>query len=80
MMTVDNRCPLCGGIKKNGEMTFTVDMKDSLLVIRNVPATVCSLCGNEWLSDSVVENIEDIVSETKRNHSQIEVMQYSLVA
>jgi len=29
-------CPLCGGHKKQGTTTFTVDMRDTLVVIRNV--------------------------------------------
>jgi YgiT-type zinc finger domain-containing protein len=73
-------CPFCGGCKKQGTTIFTVDMRDTLVVVRNVPATICSLCGNAWLNDQVAENIENIVEEAKNNHRQMEVIQYRKAA
>jgi YgiT-type zinc finger domain-containing protein len=73
-------CPLCGGHKKQGTTTFTVDMDETLVVIRNVPATLCALCGNEWISDEVASSIESIVEEAKSIHRQVEVTQYRKVA
>ncbi len=80
MNSIENICPLCGGLKKQGTTTFTVDMVDTLVVIRKVPATLCSLCGNEWLSDEVAANVESIVEEAKNIHRQVEVTQYRKVA
>jgi YgiT-type zinc finger domain-containing protein len=73
-------CPLCGGHKKRGTTTFTVDVEDTLVVVRNVPATVCALCGNEWLSDEAAGNIEQIVEEAINNNRQMEVTQYRKAA
>lgn len=80
MTSVESNCPLCGGVKKQGVTTFTVDLENTLVVVRNVPATVCSLCGNEWLSDEVAESIEQIVGEAKKEHRQLEVTHYRKVA
>lgn len=80
MKSTKDICPLCGGHKKQGTVTFTVDMEDTLVVVRNVPATVCSLCGNEWLSDEVAAGIERIVEEARNNHRQLEVTQYRKAA
>lgn len=71
-------CALCGGQKKDGFTTFTVDLKDTLVVIRNVPATVCSLCGNEWLKDDTAEAIERIVDDARRHHRSVEVTQFHI--
>ena len=38
-------CPLCGGRKAPGTTTFTSDIGSGVVVIRDVPATVCSQCG-----------------------------------
>jgi len=38
MNSTKNICPLCGGNKKQGTTTFTVDVEDTLVVVRNVPA------------------------------------------
>jgi len=40
-------CPLCGGKKKLGTTTFTADLGFGVVVVRNVPATVCSQCGED---------------------------------
>ena len=67
-------CPSCGGNLVEGETTFTVDFGSGVVVIRNVPATVCSQCGMEWLDDSITDKIENIVKEAKEKHSVVEVM------
>lgn len=77
---LDQICPLCGGHKKQGATTFTVDMGNPLVVVRDVPATICSLCGNAWLSDEVAGDIEIIIEEPKKNHRQMEVTQYRKAA
>ena len=47
-------------------------------MIRETPATVCSLCGEEWISDKVAENIEAVVREAKMKNRMIEVVNFSL--
>ncbi|MFO7980559.1 MAG: type II toxin-antitoxin system MqsA family antitoxin, partial [Candidatus Aminicenantes bacterium] len=37
-------CPSCGGGLEKGETTFTVDFGSGVVVIRNVPATICTQC------------------------------------
>lgn len=80
MSAIEDICPLCGGHKKQGTTTFTADMGDTLVVVRNVPAILCSLCGNAWLSDEVAASIEIIAEEAKKNHRQMEVTQYRKAA
>ena len=77
MKSNNSKCPICGGAKREGKVTFTVDLKDSLIVIRNTPATICSLCGEEWISDEVAESIEGIVNEAKDKNRVIEVVNFS---
>jgi len=78
MKTTDTKCPICNGKKEQGKVTFTVDLGTNLIVIRDTPATVCSICGEEWISDEVAENIEALVEEAKAKNRIIEVVNYSL--
>ncbi len=71
-------CPLCSGHKIASTTTFTVDLGSSLIVVRNTPATVCSLCGEAWISDSVSENLEQVVAEAKAKQRVIEVVDFEL--
>ena len=38
-----NVCPMCSGKKKDGTATFAVDLKDTVVVVRDVPASVLFL-------------------------------------
>jgi len=67
-------CPLCGGEKIEGKTTITVDLGYGLVVIRDVPATVCVLCGADWVDDVVADTIECIVDEARKKQSQMEVI------
>ncbi|MEA1947028.1 MAG: type II toxin-antitoxin system MqsA family antitoxin [Thermodesulfobacteriota bacterium] len=69
-----NLCPLCNGNIENGTTTFTVDYKSGVVVVRNVPAFVCSQCGEAWLNDDMSANMEEIVEEARAKHKQFEVI------
>jgi YgiT-type zinc finger domain-containing protein len=71
--TSPDRCPLCGGVKKEGKTTFTVDLGFGVVVVRDVPATVCSQCGADWIGDAVSERLEGIVNDARKKHHLVEV-------
>ncbi len=73
-------CPVCGGSKAEGRTTFTADLKQTLVVVRDVPATICSLCGNEWIADEIASVLEKIVQEAKNKSHIFEVTKFSKAA
>ncbi len=68
-----DKCPLCGGTKKQGKTTFTVDLGDGVVVVRDVPATVCSQCGADWIEDAIAGKLEIIVDNARKKHNLVEV-------
>lgn len=66
-------CPLCGGEKQAGKTTFTVDLGFGVVVVREVPATVCSQCGADWIDDTIAEKLEKIVNDARERHNLVEV-------
>ena len=68
-----NTCPLCGVRKKAGRTTFTVDLGFGVVVVRDVPASVCSQCGADWIEDSIASKLEEIVNDARRKHHIVEV-------
>ena len=68
-----DKCPLCGGNKKAGKTTFTVDLGFGVVVVRDVPAMVCSQCGADWIEDSIASKLEEIVSDARQKHRIVEV-------
>jgi len=67
------KCPLCGGSKKPGKTTFTSELGFGVVVVREVPATVCSQCGADWIEDTIASKLEEIVDEARRKHHTVEV-------
>jgi hypothetical protein len=43
-------------------------------VVRNVPAFVCTQCGEEWIDDPTAVKLEAIAAKAKAQNTQIEVM------
>lgn len=66
-------CPLCGGEKKAGKTSFTVDLGFGVVVVREVPAKVCSQCGADWIDDGISEKLEKIVDDARQKHKLVEV-------
>lgn len=73
--SLNSACPLCGGKKEAGFTTFTVDLDSSVVVVRKVKATLCSQCGEEWISPEAALEIEAIVEKARREKPQFEVVE-----
>ncbi len=68
-----DKCPLCGGTKKQGNTTFTVDLGVGIVVVRDVPATICSQCGADWIDDAIASKLEAIVNDARQKRHTVEV-------
>lgn len=75
--SLTEKCPLCGGSKKEGKTTFTVDLGFGVVVVRDVPAMVCSQCGADWIGDSIAARLEEIVNDARTKHHMVEVTSLS---
>ncbi len=71
-----NQCPLCKGLKIDGTTTFTVDLIQSLVVVRDVPAKVCKQCNEIWIDDKIAEKLEKITENIRKHPKQIEVVYF----
>ena len=67
-------CALCGGKRVPGRTTFSADLGTGVVVVRNVPATVCDQCGAEWIDDATAAELEGVTDDARRRGAQIEVL------
>ena len=74
------RCPLCGGEKQPGTTTFAVDLKFGVVVVRKVPAFVCTQCGDAWIDDPVAAKLERLIAEARRKQAVLAVTRRQQVA
>jgi YgiT-type zinc finger domain-containing protein len=71
-------CFMCKGIVQDGFSTFTADMGSCIVVIKNVPSSVCGQCGEASYSDEVAQRLEQIVHNvTGSAGAEIAVVSYS---
>ena len=71
-------CFLCKGDMENRQVTHTVDLGNCIVIVKNVPAKVCSQCGEVWYSGTVAKQLERIVNVvTNTAITEIAVVSYS---
>lgn len=80
MSTNHGRCPLCGGAKQPGTTTFAVDLQFGVMVVRDVPALVCAMCGDAWIEHQTVKKLEAVVANARREKAQVEVTHWLSIA
>jgi YgiT-type zinc finger domain-containing protein len=73
---VSERCPLCGGCKQPGKTTYSVDLGSGVILVRNVPATVCAQCGEAWIEHHTAQKLEQITQEAREKGLQVEVVAF----
>lgn len=62
MMSSD-MCALCGGKLREGVTELVMKIGDEVVVIKKVPALVCSCCGEAYVTPEVSEKIDEVTEE-----------------
>ncbi len=71
------KCIVCkNGNTEQGKVTVSVDKKDTVVVIRDVPAQVCTTCGEEYIDAQTMKQIEKLVESAQKAGMNIAVQQY----
>lgn len=71
----ESKCWICENARlENGQTTYSVDLGFTLVVVRNVPARVCTQCGEEWIAPATARQLEEITEEARRKNHQLEVV------
>ena len=60
-VNVSFKCPECGQQVKDDVIEMVFELRDTHVTVRNVPAKVCSNCGQEFVDGYVAENINRLV-------------------
>ena len=74
-------CNMCFKTKKIATTTtFTVEYKNCIIVIKNVPCQECPLCGEVTFTDEVSRKLEKIVTRAKEILQEIAVIDFTKAA
>ena len=71
-------CFMCKGTTHEKFSTFTTDMGGCIIVIKNVPSSVCGQCGEVTYANEVAKHLEKIIHSISNSSStEIAVVSYS---
>ena len=69
-------CFMCKGDLEVKKVNYVVDLEDTIIVIKGVPAKVCTQCGEQYFDDETAENIERIVNQLKQLRAEVTIVNY----
>lgn len=78
---LEMKCLSC----KNGNMeasttTYFADLKNCIIIIKNVPCYKCEQCGEILFSASVAEKLDVLMDKAEALASELTIMEYDKIA
>jgi YgiT-type zinc finger domain-containing protein len=71
-------CVICRrGNRTPGKVTHTFHRGETIMVIRDIPADVCDVCGEPYLSSEVAKVIEKLVNDAVSKGAEVEILRYA---
>lgn len=70
-------CFMCKGELTKKKVNYMVDLESTIIIIKGVPAKVCSQCGEQYFEDETSENIESIVNKLKDLSTEVTIINYN---
>ena len=61
------QCPECGGKIYDRSITMTYDVRNTRIVIKNIPAKVCKKCGHELLNGHTAKDVDLLVNRVSED-------------
>ena len=69
-------CYMCKGEVIEKKVNYMVDLENTIIIIKGVPAKVCTDCGEQYFDDKTSENIENIVNKLKDLSTEVTIINY----
>ncbi len=68
---------MCKGNLEEKKVNYVVDLENTIIIIiKGVPAKVCTQCGAQYFDDEIAENIEKIVNQLKQLTTEVTIVNY----
>lgn len=65
------KCLYCGGEMKKSISSYTVDRKGYHLFIKEIPAYVCTQCGEKYFDEDEVEAIQKLIQKIEAGIEEV---------
>lgn len=67
---------MCKGDLIEKDVNYLVDLDRSIIIIKSVPARVCSQCGEKFFDDDVAEKLEKMVNQLKELNTEVTIVNF----
>ena len=72
------KCVICKqGETVQGAVTVTLERGEMTLVVKNVPAQVCEVCGEEYIDEDASQRLSEVAEKEAKNGVALEVREYA---
>lgn len=72
----NDRCYFCGGKLKPGLATLPFVVGSSVVIVKQVPAEVCSQCGEAVMISEVAEVVDGLLKQAQRSGFEVSIVTY----
>lgn len=69
-------CIMCKGLTEKKTVNYILDLDNTIIIIKDVPANVCKQCGERYFDNDVMENLEKIVNNLRTVSTEMSVVSY----
>lgn len=69
-------CLICKGEMKPDTTIHTIQLRNCIVVIKNVPCLKCSQCGETVFSTDTIEKVEQILQCAQQSAAEITVINF----
>ena len=69
-------CFFCKGDMKDGFTTHVTELKNCIVIIKNVPCLKCEQCGEVVYSGEVLKQLDEIIDHLETGLTEIAVINY----
>ena len=72
----NSRCPLCGGRMKRGVATIPFILRNTVIVVKDVPAEICSNCHEPYMTGKVTDRITVLLNRLRSLPAEVSIVSY----
>lgn len=69
-------CFFCKGDLGKSTTSYVVNLKSGVIIVKNVPCTECTQCGETFFDDEVMEQLEIIVNSLRTAITEVAIVNY----
>lgn len=73
-------CVMCKGRLIDGKVNHIVDINSHIIIIKNVPANICTQCGEYYIDNKTALIIEELIDKVLISNTEVMIINYPSVA